>query len=61
VVKREKIQGYWTVMDSTLTDLGNDHQTRLTLESTQYDRGLPARLFSTQLLEDESAEEEYRP
>mgnify|MGYP000035223709 CR=1 FL=1 len=61
VLKREKVQGYWTVMDSTLTDLGNDHQTRLTLERTQYDRGLPARLFSTQVLEDESAEEDYRP
>lgn len=61
VAKREKIQGYWTVMDSTLTDLGNGHQTRLTLERTQYDRGLPARLFTTQTLEDESAEEDYRP
>ena len=61
VVKREKIQGYWTVMDSTLTTLGNGHQTRLTLERTQYDRGLPARLFTNQVLEDESAEDDYRP
>lgn len=61
VVKREKIQGYWTVMDSTLTTLSNGHQTRLTLERTQYDRGLPARLFTNQVLEDESAEEDYRP
>lgn len=61
VAKREKVQGYWTVMDSTLTTLSTGHQTRLTLERTQYDRGLPARLFTTQVLEDESAEEEYRP
>ena len=61
VVKREKVQGYWTVMDSTLTTLSNGHQTRLTLERTQYDRGLPARLFTNQVLEDESAEEDYRP
>lgn len=61
VVKREKVQGYWTVMDSTLTTLSTGHQTRLTLERTQYDRGLPARLFTTQVLEDESVEEEYRP
>ncbi len=61
VAKREKIQAYWTVMDSTLTDLGNEHQTRLTVEKILYDRRLPARLFTTQLLEDESAEEAYRP
>jgi hypothetical protein len=61
VTKREKIQAYWTAMDSTLTDLGNEHQTRLTVEKIIYDRRLPTRLFSTQLLEDESAEEAYRP
>lgn len=61
VTKREKIQAYWTVLDSTLTDLGNEHQTRLSVEKVLYDRRLPARLFTTQLLEDESAEEAYRP
>lgn len=61
VTKREKIQAYWTVLDSTLTDLGNEHQTRLNVEKVLYDRRLPARLFTTQLLEDESAEEAYRP
>lgn len=61
VTKREKIQAYWTVMDSTLTDLGSEHQTRLTVEKILYDRRLPARLFTSQLLEDESAEEAYRP
>jgi hypothetical protein len=61
VTKREKIQAYWTVMDSMLTDLGNEHQTRLTVEKILYDRRLPARLFTTQVLEDESAEEGYRP
>lgn len=61
VTKREKIQAYWTVMDSMLTDLGNEHQTRLTVEKILYDRRLPARLFTPQVLEDESAEEGYRP
>lgn len=61
VTKREKIQAYWTAMDSTLTDLGNEHQTRLTVEKILYDRHLPARLFTTQVLEDESAEGSYRP
>jgi hypothetical protein len=48
-------------MDSTLTDLSSGHQTRLTVEQILYDRRLPARLFSTQTLEDESAEDDYRP
>jgi hypothetical protein len=61
VTKREKVQDYWTVMDSMLTDLENGHQTRLTVDRMVYDRKLPARLFSTQVLEDESAEKEYRP
>lgn len=61
VTKREKIQTFWTVMDSTLTDLGSEHQTRLTVEKILYDRQLPARLFSTQVLEDESAERSHRP
>jgi hypothetical protein len=61
VTKREKIQAYWTAMDSTLTDLDNEHQTRLTVEKILYDRRLPARLFTKQLLEDESIEEAYRP
>ncbi|MEW5771036.1 MAG: outer membrane lipoprotein-sorting protein [Pseudomonadota bacterium] len=61
VLKREKVQGYWTVMDSVMTDLESGHQTRLTVERALYDRRLPARLFSTQTLEDESAEEDYRP
>lgn len=61
ITKREKIQAYWTVMDSVLTDLSNEHQTRLTVEKILYDRRLPSRLFSTQTLEDESAEDNYRP
>lgn len=61
VTRREKIQTFWTVMDSTLTDLGSEHQTRLTMEKISYDSQLPARLFSTQVLEDESAEKGYRP
>lgn len=61
ITKREKIQSYWTVMDSVLTDLGNEHQTRLTVEKILYDRHLPPRLFTTQTLEDESAEDNYRP
>ncbi len=61
VHKRERIQGYWTVLESTLTDLASGHQTRLAASRVLYDRGLPARLFSSQALEEERTEKEFRP
>jgi len=61
VLKRARVQGYWTVTDSVMTDLESGHKTRLTVEWIRYDRRLPGRLFTTQTLEDESAEEDYRP
>jgi hypothetical protein len=60
ILKKEKVQGYWTVMDSVMLNLKTGHQTRLTVEKMRYDRRLPAKLFSTQTLEDESAEEDFR-
>ncbi len=61
LLKKARVKGFWTVMDSTLTTLANGHQTRLTVEQILYDRRLPARLFTTQTLADESAEEDFRP
>ena len=61
VKKSGKIQGYWTVLDNTVTDLASGNQTRLTIDKIIFDRRLPAQLFTTQALEDEGVEEEYRP
>jgi hypothetical protein len=61
ILDTQKIQGYWTVMDSVMTDLKTGSMTRLNVEKMRYDRRLPNRLFTTQTLEDESAEERYRP
>lgn len=61
VAAREQVQGYWTVTDSTMTDLRSGHRTRLVVERIAYDRGLPARLFSSKALEDEAGEKEFRP
>lgn len=61
VNKREQVQGYWTVMDSTLTDLMTGHQTRLTVGRVLYDRNLPESLFTSRALEDERVEREFRP
>lgn len=61
VEKREQVQGYWTVLDSTMSDLASGHQTRLTVSRVLYDRGLPERLFGTRTLEEERAERDFRP
>ncbi len=61
VTRREQVQGYWTVMDSTLTDLQSGHQTRLLVEKAVYDQHLPASLFSSRSLADERQEREFRP
>lgn len=61
VLKREQVQGYWTVMDSTLTDLASGHQTRLTVSKVLYDRNLPESLFTSRALAEERMEKELRP
>lgn len=60
VARREKVQGFWTAMDTMMMDLDSGHQTRLLIERIVYDRKLSPRLFTTQTLADESAEEEFR-
>jgi len=61
VSRREQVQGYWTLMDSTLTDLQTRHQTRLVVEKVLYDRQLPASLFTSRALAEERQEREFRP
>ncbi len=61
VRKIKKIQGYWTVMDSTMYDLKTGHRTRLVTKAIKYDQGLPEALFSRQALADDSREKKYRP
>jgi hypothetical protein len=58
---RKKVQGYWTITDSTMTDLRQDSRTRLVVETTRYDRKLPAKLFTARALGDEGFESEFRP
>ena len=33
--RAEQVQGYWTVMDSTMTDLETGHETRLVVEESR--------------------------
>lgn len=61
VQKVEKIQGYWTVMDSTMEDLEDHHKTIMKIEKIDYNWHLPTALFSLQMLEDPVREAKYRP
>lgn len=61
VNKIQKLQDYWTVLDSTVTDLESGHQTRLVTKTVKYDQQLPAELFSRRALSDTRVEETYRP
>jgi len=59
--KIQKLQGYWTVLDSTVYDLESGHQTRVVTQAIKYDQQLPASLFSRKTLTDTRMEEAYRP
>ena len=61
VKKIKKMQGYWTVLDSTMTDLKSGKKTRMATKTIQYDQNLPDKLFSRQALSDTKHEKAYRP
>ncbi|MCP5346848.1 MAG: outer membrane lipoprotein-sorting protein [Gammaproteobacteria bacterium] len=61
VQRLEQMQGYWTVMSSTMTMLSTGHKTIMAVESVVYDTGLPDELFSIRALSDVVFEERFRP
>ena len=61
VERIERIQGYWTIMSSTITDLRSGHTTTLAVDDVHYDQGLPEDLFSTRMLADPERESTHRP
>lgn len=56
-----RIQGYWTVIDSTMTDLESGHVTRIRYSKVKYNQGIPDEVFSSRSLADEGAALPYRP
>ena len=58
---KKRNQGYWTLTDSRMIDLASGHETRMVVDAALYDQKLPAKLFTSQALADESLESEYRP
>jgi hypothetical protein len=61
VNKIKKIQGFWTVLDSTVYDLETGHKTRIVTHAIKYDQQLPDTLFNRQSLSDTRIGENYRP
>jgi hypothetical protein len=61
VHRMRNIQGFWTVLDSTMQDLGSGHSTRITQSEVKYNQGIPDRLFTSQALADENAAAAFRP
>lgn len=60
-LKIQKVQGYWTAIEQTFTDVATGHQTQVISDVIKYDSGLPDDLFSHQSLEDSSIDNRYRP
>ncbi|HBC56581.1 MAG TPA: outer membrane lipoprotein-sorting protein [Gammaproteobacteria bacterium] len=52
VLSKKKIEGYWTVTHSVMTDLISQHSTEIRLESIDYDMGLSRDRFSRRSLEE---------
>lgn len=61
VIKLAKVQGFWTVMESKMSNLESGHHTRIALSKIAYDKGLPDTLFSQQALEDPARDAQWRP
>jgi hypothetical protein len=61
LVAKKRHKAYWTVTNSRMIDLASGRETRMVVEEAIYDRKLPAKLFTSQALSDESIEAEYRP
>ncbi len=57
----KKIQGYWTVLDSTMYDLKTGHSTRLLTKRIRYDQNIPDTLFNKRALSDTDMERPFRP
>ena len=58
--KIKKVQGYWTIFDSTMYNLKTGASTKLLTSSIAYDRKLPESLFSQRGLSDQTIERSFR-
>lgn len=56
-----RVQGFWTVFDSTMHDLKSGHKTQMLTLDIKYNQDLPDSLFQQRSLADESLELPFRP
>jgi len=59
--KIKKVQGYWTIFDSTMYNLKTGHSTKLKTTAIKYNQDIPDSLFSQRGLSDDSREIQFRP
>lgn len=57
----KKVQGYWTIFESSMTNLKTGSSTQLITREVLYNQKIPESLFTQRGLEDESQERPYRP
>lgn len=46
IKKFEKINGYWTILETEMKNVQNDHTTRMQFNNVQYNQGIPDRKFT---------------
>ncbi len=42
----EKINGYWTILETEMQNVQNNHTTRMKFNNVQYNQGIPDRMFT---------------
>src|SRR4030043_896397 len=50
VEKLQKIDGIWTEMELVMHDLKNNHETKLKVKETRYNKGISGQVFTTKYL-----------
>ena len=61
LLNKQRIQGYWSPVDSKTIDLLTGNETRMVALTIKFDRKLPSKLFTTRALSDETIEANFRP
>jgi len=57
----KKVQGYWTIFESTMSNLKSGNATQLITLNITYNQDIPESLFTQRGLEDQTLELLYRP
>jgi len=61
VQRIDRIEGHWTITESSMTELASGDRTTITVNGVRYDQGVPATLFTTSALKSGAGESDYLP